>query len=250
MFLEQSDYRIRTLTRNVKFLREDLADRRKLNNLFNEDFAKVVRLAKNNIKAEQCQDAMNLAIKVMLEKHPEIGQKYSAEINSTDKDQLKNKDKALKKMYKKAVMECHPDRHASMGISEEEAKKKMKNLFQKARTAYDDNDVEEMISVCIDLDLDLHNLDMSHQALISYLETATIRFKREIEEIDKSFTWVWGHSCGNVEMRIRLLSAYLIQTGHPKISDTILKDIIEHYESGQDRTGSQRGERPKKLIRT
>ena len=250
MFLEQTDYRIRTLTRNVRFLREELDDKRKLNSLFNEDFAKIVRLAKNNIKAEQNIDAMKLAIKVMLEKHPEIGQKYSTEINSADKDQLKNKDKALKKMYKKAVMECHPDRHVSMGISEEEVKKKMKSLFQKARTAYDDNDVEEMISVCIDLDLDLHNLDMSHQTLISYLETATIRLKKEIEEIDKSFTWVWGHSHGNTEMRIRLLNAYLVQTGHPKISDTILKDIIEHYESGQTRTGSQRGERPKKLIRT
>ena len=250
MFLEQSDYKIRTLTRNVKFLREDLEDRRKLNSLFNEDFAKVVRLAKNNIKAEQNQAAMNSAIKEMLEKHPEIGKKHNTELSSTDKDHLKNKDKALKKMYKKAVMECHPDRHVSMGIREEEAKKKMKSLFQKARAAYDDNDVEEMISVCIDLDLDLHNLDISTQSLISYLEIATIRLKREIKEIDKSFTWVWGHSHGNIEMRIRLLSAYLVQTGHPKISDTILKDIIEHYESGQARTGSHRGERPKKLIRT
>ena len=249
MFLEQSDYRIRTLIRNVKFLREDLEDRRHLNKLFDDDFSKVATLAKSNIKSEQNTNAMKEAIRKMLEKHPEIGEKHGIGIDKPEKDQ-KNKDRALKKMYKKAVMECHPDRHATKGINEEEAKNKMKDLFQKARTAYDDNDIEEMITVCVDLDLDLESLDMSSEVLISHLESTTIRLKLQIEEIDKSFTWIWGRSIGNTELRVRLLNAYLVQTGHPRTSDTILKDIIEHHESGQMKSGSKRGQRPKKLIRT
>ena len=159
MFLEQSDYKIRTLIRSVRYLREDLEDRRRLNKMFDDDFCKVAHLAKTNIKIEQNTDAMKEAIRKMLEKHPEIAEKHG--IGTEKEVNQKDKGKALKKMYKKAVMECHPDRHVSKGIDKEDAKKKMKDLFQKARTAYDDNDVEEMISVCIDLDLNLESLDMS-----------------------------------------------------------------------------------------
>ena len=84
----------------------------------------------------------------------------------------------------------------------------------------------------------------------TYIQSATV------SAMESSFVWMWGKALGNLEMRVRLLDAYLRQTGHPPVSNTILRDIIRHHEDptapkdgSRGRRTRKKGERPKKLIR-
>mgnify|MGYP005710514773 FL=1 len=113
-----------------------------------------------------------------------------------------------------------------------------------------------MIRIALSLDIDVQDLGLDEDEVVVYIQKAIAKTEKELEQMSESFVWMWGTSEGNVEMRVRLLDAYLRQTGHPPVSNTILRDIVSHHEdpsTPQDGSSKRRkrkpGTRPKKLIR-
>ena len=152
-------------------------------------------------------------------------------------------------------METHPDRYDQMDVPEEE-REDLHDIFKKAAEAYESDDIPEMIRLALSLDIEIHDLGLDEDEVLSYITKAIQKTQVEMKEMAESFVWLWGNATGNIEMRVRLLDAYLRQTGHPPVSNTILRDIIAHHEDpttpedGSSRRRKRKpGERPKKLIR-
>ena len=160
-----------------------------------------------------------------------------------------------KKLYRKIAKETHPDKYDQLDVSDEE-KESLHDIFKRAAEAYENDDVPEMIRLALSLNIEVQDLGMDEDEVIEYIQKAIQKTEKELEQMSESFVWMWGTSVGNVQMRVRLLDAYLRQTGHPPVSNTILADIVSHHEDPETpEDGSSRrrkrkpGTRPKKLIR-
>ena len=152
-------------------------------------------------------------------------------------------------------MESHPDRYDVLDVPSEE-RSNLHDIFKKASDAYESDNVAEMLRLALELDIDIKDLGLDDNGLLDYMTRAIKRIEFDIKSMEETFVWMWGTSLGNLEARVRLLDAYLRQTGHPPVINTILRDIIRHHEDPntpkdgtRGRSKRKMGERPKKLIR-
>jgi len=240
----QDNDKILALISNVRRLSRKYDDCKDLNRIYESDFNKVIHLAQNNVKVTNDPDAMRRAMKDMLDQHPNLRKQYQqAGIQS----KIEKKNKNIKRLYRKAAMDCHPDRYDAMGIESENDRSDRIKQFQKIKSAYDNNDIGTLIASCIELEIDFKSLNFTDTWIIDNLRITAREIEEKISTLTSMFTWVWGTSFGNIDFRVKLLEGYLTQTGHPKISKTLLSDIILYHEEG----GKKRkpGTRPKKILR-
>jgi len=241
------DYSIRSAQRKLKFLADESSDRQSIFSVYEDDFNKVVSIARGNIRVEQDQ--------LVLRQNLEKAQKRAEEAQSVIEEEPEPEDIPQKKLYRKIAKQTHPDRYDMLGVSDEE-KQELQKYFTKASAAYEQDNVSEMIRLALALDISIDDLGLDESVILSYLTKAITQIEDEISTMESSFVWMWGKALGNLEMRVRLLDAYLRQTGHPPVSNTILRDIIRHHEDpsapkdgSRGRRTRKKGERPKKLIR-
>lgn len=243
---------VRSAYRRLKFLGDEIDDRKSLFTGYEKDFMRVVRIARGNIKVNQNHEKLRKSLD------------EAAETRARQKAEEALEDQALhdatpdvpqKKLYRKIAKETHPDKYDQLDVSEEE-KESLHDIFKRAAEAYENDDVPEMIRLALSLNIEVQDLGLDEDEVIDYIQKAIAKTEKELEQMSESFVWMWGTSVGNVEMRVRLLDAYLRQTGHPAVSTTILRDIVSHHEDpSTPEDGSSRrrkrkpGTRPKKLIR-
>lgn len=94
----------------------------------------------------------------------------------------------IKDLYRKIAMETHPDKNA--GKSEKEIKKRQE-LYGIATAAKKEKDIDSLISIGIELEMDLSNLDMR---CLSLLEKQLDEKENEINEMRKDVAWHWYYS--------------------------------------------------------
>ncbi len=245
-------YVLRSAYRKLKFLGEDLDDRKVIFSDYEKDFMRVVRIARGNIKVQQDKKRLQKNI----EDAAEYTEQKKADEALAEKEFEDNQpDVPQKKLYRKIAMESHPDRHDHMSVPEEE-REDLHDVFKRASEAYEADDIPEMLRLALQLDIDIQDLGLSEDEILTYVSKAIQKIQTEVKSMSESFVWMWGTSLGDVEMRVRLLDAYLRQTGHPPISNTLLRDIVTHHEDpktpedGSSRRSKRKtGTRPKKLIR-
>ena len=245
-------YVLRSAYRKLKFLGEDLDDRKVIFSDYEKDFMRVVRIARGNIKVQQDKQRLQKNIDDAAEY---CEQKKSEKALEEQVNDDAAPDVPQKKLYRKIAMESHPDRHDHMAVPEDE-REELHNIFKRASEAYEADDIPEMLRLALSLDIDIQDLGLAEDEILSYVSKAIQKIQTEVKGMSESFVWMWGTSVGDVEMRVRLLDAYLRQTGHPPVSATLLRDIVLHHEDPQTpEDGSSRrskrkpGTRPKKLIR-
>ena len=243
---------MRSAYRRLKFLGDEMEDRKDLFSGYEKDFMRVVKIARGNIKVNQNHEK--------LKKNLEDAAEFNARQKSEEALQEKELNDATpdvpqKKLYREIAKETHPDKYDQLDVSEQE-KENLHDIFKRAAEAYENDDVPEMIRIALSLDIDVQDLGLDEDEVVVYIQKAIAKTEKELEQMSESFVWMWGTSEGNVEMRVRLLDAYLRQTGHPPVSNTILRDIVSHHEdpsTPQDGSSKRRkrkpGTRPKKLIR-
>jgi len=243
---------VRSAYRRLKFLGDEIDDRKSLFTGYEKDFMRVVRIARGNIKVNQNHEKL----KKNLDDAAENRARQKAE-EALEEKELNDAtpDVPQKKLYRKIAKETHPDKYDQLDVSEEE-KESLHDIFKRAAEAYENDDVPEMIRLALSLNIEVQDLGMDEDEVIDYIQKAILKTEKELEQMSESFVWMWGTSVGNVELRVRLLDAYLRQTGHPPVSNTILQDIVSHHEDpSTPEDGSSRrrkrksGTRPKKLIR-
>jgi hypothetical protein len=95
----------------------------------------------------------------------------------------------VKKVFRKIVRITHPDKlPAGLGI---EIRENLVSSYQNATEAVDRSDYIKLIVVADDLKLDLSNIKIENSEIFSEREA---RFKKKIDEIQKSVFWVWANS--------------------------------------------------------
>lgn len=143
--------------------------------------------------------------------------------------------KILKKLFRKVVFKCHPDR-----IPNETSDSKVEylvSLYEKAVKAHDTNDWGKMIVVAIKLEIDLPD---EAETMLSKIEEDTNRLKTEIEQLTNSFAWNWYHAEEGI--RAKMIENYLNVLKTIKEKNTV-KQREEDKQSkilvvGHPRTGT------------
>tara|TARA_Y100001973_G_C5191700_1_gene331404 strand:+ start:1028 stop:1648 length:621 start_codon:yes stop_codon:yes gene_type:complete len=98
------------------------------------------------------------------------------------------KDDNLKQAFKKIAIAVHPDKLG--GLPEFERKYK-ESLFDKARTALEENDYYAIVEVSEELGIEPPE---PTQEQINTMKKMNSTLEKEIQKIEKSLVWTWYHS--------------------------------------------------------
>lgn len=95
-------------------------------------------------------------------------------------------DPEVKKMFKKIATKIHPDKLAQLEDGFEKQKKQ--ELFEKARTALEDNDILILADVAMELGIEIPEITPE---LLKNTENKIIAIKKELNQIESTMVWHW-----------------------------------------------------------
>ena len=110
--------------------------------------------------------------------------------------------KILKKLFRKIVFKCHPDRLPKETSDGEKAK--MQDLYEKAVLAHDRDNWGLMVVVAIKLDI---KLPKEANDMIGRIGEETEGLKTQVSQLTSSFAWQWYHS--EEDLQKRMIDDYL-----------------------------------------
>lgn len=113
-----------------------------------------------------------------------------------------NSDVPLKKLFRKIVVKCHPDKIGE--DTHEYEKERLLNLYEKAVVAHDESNWALMVIVAIKLDVDLPE-EASER--VEQIKEETEKLEQKINSATSSISWQWYHS--DSEARDKLIEMYL-----------------------------------------
>jgi hypothetical protein len=234
--------RLTAQARKLQTAQQDLDDHQLIAGVYEQDFQRVIRIAAGNIRSKHNPE--------ILQKNIEEAKAKSAEEENIDEDDNEN-NPTLKNLHRRIALLTHPDRLVSETSAAEKERKEA--LFKRAAKAYDDQDLCELVLIASELKIAVEDFVDAQTLMMAYDEKISA-IQKKVKSIKESYVWIWGESHGNLDMRVRLLDIYLQQTGHAKVDEQILRDIVAHHEEPTDvRNISVRqretGTRPKRLIR-
>jgi len=234
--------RLTAQARKLQTAQQDLDDHQLIAGVYEQDFQRVIRIAAGNIRSKHNPE--------ILQKNIEEAKAKSAEEENIDEDDNEN-NPTLKNLHRRIALLTHPDRLVSETSAAEKERKE--ELFKRAAKAYDDQDLCELVLIASELKIAVEDFVDAQTLMMAYDEKISA-IQKKVKSIKESYVWIWGESHGNLDMRVRLLDIYLQQTGHAKVDEQILRDIVAHHEEPTDvRNISVRqretGTRPKRLIR-
>ena len=99
--------------------------------------------------------------------------------------------KEVHDIYRRIALKAHPDKLISQDIPEEEKEYKT-NLFKEAKLAVDSNDLARVIDIADELKIDLNKIIDENDN--TYLEENVIGLLNKIEELKKTYAWIWFHA--------------------------------------------------------
>jgi len=100
-----------------------------------------------------------------------------------------DKEKLVKKVYRKIVTKTHPDKLEKLPNSK--LKDKLVKQFKEAVEHYNNNDVVGLFDAADELEIDLPEIDESH---INIMETNINALKEKVQRLQESNAWKWHHS--------------------------------------------------------
>jgi len=150
-----------------------------------EDFNDVIRIS---------QEANSLFMKELHKEIPpefkteEYVHEYIEEIEKVKKEEEVN-DKILRKLFRKIVFLCHPDK-LSLEITESEKAIKV-DLYEKAVNANEYKNWAMMVILAIKLDIDIPE---EAELMLSSIEEETKIIETKISEKSSGYVWEYLHS--------------------------------------------------------
>ena len=140
-----------------------------------------------------------------------------------------DRDPLFKKLFRKIVIKCHPDRmDPNLSIKQQA---EYIDLYDQANKANDADNMALLITVAIKLEIELSEDYFEH---VNKIEDESKRIEKEIEGIQGSIAWQWYHS--PEEQRDTMLNQYI------KHMETILLQQNKIKKSilglGHPRTGT------------
>lgn len=93
-------------------------------------------------------------------------------------NQHQKKTPKIKKIYREIVKKTHPDKTNS---------NKYVELYKRATSAYEKNDLIELYFISIELDIDI---ELGDEDILNINETINTK-RRELHNLEKSYLWLW-----------------------------------------------------------
>lgn len=113
-----------------------------------------------------------------------------------------NRDPLFKKLFRKIVVKCHPDRMDSNLSIKQQAE--YIDLYDQANQANDNDNMALLITVAIKLEIDLTEEYYEH---IHKIEEESAKVEEQIENIQGSVAWQWYHA--DDEVKDKMLDQYI-----------------------------------------
>jgi len=170
---------LKRLIREYEFLLDDIDDVLEIHKTANQELNRAIRMAKDDDIAES------------------EFEKDEVEEDEVETFEDTPERKVLKKLFRKIVFKCHPDRLPT-GTSESE-KAKMQDLYEKAVLAHDRDNWGLMVVVAIKLDI---KLPKEAEDMVGRISEETDGLKNQITQLTNSFAWQWYHSQDEIQKKM------------------------------------------------
>lgn len=203
-------------------------------------------------EVEEISRAANQEMSAELHKNKPQGiQPSDFEIEEEEREPTEvNNDVPLKKLFRKVVVKCHPDKLRE-DISEAE-RERLLNLYERAVVAHDESNWALMVVVAIKLDVELP--EEANEKILEIKEE-TERLEQKINLTTGSIAWQWYHSDGEakdklVEMYLNILqknkamaqkkeTKLILGLGHPRTGTGYTAKLLQSWglDIGHEKMG-------------
>lgn len=170
---------LKRLIREYEFLLDDIDDVLEIHKTANQELNRAIRMAKDDNVAES-----------EFEKEDEEDEEVETLEDTPER-------KVLKKLFRKIVFKCHPDRLPKETSESEKAK--MQDLYEKAVLAHDRDNWGLMVVVAIKLDI---KLPKEAEDMVGRISEETEGLKNQITQLTSSFAWQWYHSQEDLQKKM------------------------------------------------
>jgi hypothetical protein len=201
------------MLRQYEFFVEDLSDLKELQSEVNSEFGSAIAGLKR----------------------PDLFDNKKVESLANEADTSKNeseepeRDPLFKKLFRKMVVKCHPDRLPT-DISDS-SKLELKSHYENAIKANDDYNWALLISTAIKLEVELSEEYYDH---VESLKEESSKVQKEIEVIQTSVAWTWYHAPD--DQREGILQSYVKYMEKSLMAEK--KQKIKILGLGHPRTGT------------
>ena len=167
-----------------------------------------------------------------------------------------------KKALRLVVLRTHPDKVALRDDLDEWQRDRLTSLYREANNSYESGNYEALAEIVAELEIDA---GIPEEELEKGLEGRVSTVREEIAAAQKTLSWAWGVSFGDVPKKVRILKRCCEIMGISTPDDGALTEIVRELESKPDfdivdrlgrvrriKSGVERrkaGDRPVKRIR-
>lgn len=137
----------------------------------------------------------------------------------------------VKKAFRLIALRTHPDKINSDESLTDSQRDRLVSLYREAAEAYRTKNYELLAEVAAELEIEV---DMPISELEKALESKIKSVRSEIANIQKTLSWHWGISFGDMQKRVQVLRGCCKAMGIPIPEDPILEDIVRELESQPD----------------
>lgn len=133
------------------------------------------------------------------EKDPEQTHRVKKDIpnpNSMPEHEAAPKDTSpeVKKMFKQIASKIHPDKLLKLEDGYEKEHKQ--KLYQRAITAFENDDIVTLSNIAIELDLEIPEVT---ETQLKEVESKIIAIKKELSHIESTYVWQWFFTVDKVQ---------------------------------------------------
>ena len=252
---------VRTRTRKLLFLQEELEDAGVTFEIYRDDFELAVALARPNVRVEQdlekyC-DNIEKAREQAHEQALAVQQEAEEAVPDDPSDDEKTPDRPGKGLYKSIARQTHPDRHLQMGVTDADERARLSGFFTEAHDAFTRGALEVLVRIGLQLGMDPEDMNMSAEKIMGYIDKEVLVTLSKIKNFQSSYAWVWGEADEDIPRRVQILLQFLRLTGHDDLDEVIVRDVVERHAMMFNDDGTRRtrprarksGERPGRILR-
>jgi hypothetical protein len=242
------DRRLKKLTYQLKFLREESLERNEFLQLYQLELREAIAAYLKELGVDVVTDGnqpppeqnsvLNLADQAQLPTGPE------ADVDEPDETDDDEDIRELRDLYRKIVVLTHPDKVRHMEALAPQEKQDRLHIYRQACIAFDLRRMDDLVELAIYLGIDV---DVPMSIKIKRMQNQIDRVTADIEAISKTVEWVWGENFGNVSTRAQILGAVCREMGLVDQDENVLLEFIGRYDSDELRSERRKvGTRPEK----
>lgn len=215
--------KVRKLFLRIKYLREDLEEHEEEKEEGRKELVSAIEQLKKSLELDDApqEEEKDKALDLQKFEKREPDEKRDAENGSRssplEEDDQSADDKSveavsapdwIKKIYRKIVLQTHPDKLGNMNLSDDE-KRMRRQMYMRASSALRSSQYAEVIEVAVDLEIDLDEIPPAEK--IRALRKYEDRLINDINKIKQAVGWIWYHA--NEQHKKIILNNYKNQMG-------------------------------------